>query len=81
MKMFYKVSVEFPCPGTGLVMRRSFSFARREEADLFVKVAEGRDGLKITGTSIDHLMDAREVFEEIDEEIDLSMRVAHSEIG
>lgn len=81
MKMFYKVTVDFPDPTKGFCIRRSFSFASTQEADNFVKLLAQREGsVTVAGTSIDHLMDAREALDEIDEEIDLTMRAAHSEI-
>lgn len=79
MKMFYKVTVDILWSGRGgMYMRRTFSFARREEAEAFAKLIEQRSDVTLAGTSIDHLMEASEALYEVDEEMDMSTRVAHS---
>lgn len=77
MQMIYRVTVEFPVITTGMVVRRPFFFSDRHEADKFVQCTEKRnDGVTIVGTSIDHIMAAYEAIDEVDEEMEMAMRVA-----
>lgn len=79
MQMIYKVTVEVEGRGSLRSLVRSFLFADRESADLFAKMIEIRADVRLVGTSIDHLMSPREAMEEVDQEIDMVMRVAYSE--
>lgn len=80
MKMIFKVTVEIPDPGSMLILRRTFTFADRAEAEAFTKLLQSQPGgVKMVGTSIDHLMSAKEALVEIDEEVDMAGRVAYAE--
>lgn len=79
MQLFFKVHVHFPAVGGVCEMDRTFCFATRQEAESFEKTLAGRgDGVRATGTSIDHMMVAAEAIREVDEEMDLTMRSAYS---
>lgn len=79
MQMFYKVTVQILGVGSVPAMTRSFHFASQHDADTFARLMEHRSGVTLVGTSIDHLMSAREASEEVHDEIDMAMRVAYSE--
>lgn len=80
MQMIFKVAIEIPAVGSVPAMRRTFCFNDRQEAENFSKIAEREaGGVKLVGTSIDHLMSAKEALYEIAEEIEMSTRVAYVE--
>lgn len=80
MQLFFKVHVQFPAVGGICEAGRTFCFATRKEAEAFEAALAGRgDGVRVTGTSIDHMMTAAEAVAEICEEMDLVMRAAYSE--
>ena len=80
MQMIFKVTVQLPEVGSMLAVTRTFLFLDRQEANNFTKLIEQRtDGVKVVLTSIDHLIRASEALDEIDEEMDMAMRVAYTE--
>lgn len=80
MQMIFKVAIEIPAVGSVPAMRRTFCFTDRREAEVFSKMIEQHTGgVKLAGTSIDHLMGACEALDEVDEEIEMATRVAHVE--
>lgn len=82
MRLIYKISVEFPAISSCVSsVRRDFFFEDTKEAEYFAKHTMRRnDDAKVVGTSIEHIMTAEEATDEIDEEMEMALRVAWSEI-
>lgn len=80
MQLFFKVHVHFPAVGGICEAGRTFCFETRKEAEAFTAAMAGRgDGVRVTGSSLDHIMTAAEAVTEINEEMDMIMRAAYSE--
>jgi hypothetical protein len=76
MQTIYKITIRFPTVSP-LYCERTFVMDKHPELLRLARVVEATPGWEIVSQSIDHLMDAKDVIDEVDDEIDMCMREAH----